>query len=114
MKTVVTLTIVLGLFLLHSFEELSQALNTDNQSFFRRLLSVNNLYMLENLMAFPMDYINFSMKIFFHMMNSYPTHQVGIVLQLNVFFHGKIAHFALQKLRIESIENHATDKGVFP
>jgi hypothetical protein len=73
MKTIISGSITLGLFDFDSFQELPQSLNTGNESFFRRLLSVNNVYVLENLVAFPMDYINFGMKIFFHVMNGNPT-----------------------------------------
>lgn len=81
---------------LNFFQESAEPLNSNDQGFFRRILSVNDVYVLENLMGFPMNNINLCVKIFFHMVDRYPTHEVRIILKIYVLFERKFFHFTLR------------------
>ncbi len=94
MEAVITGAVILCLLQFNLFQKQSKALYTHNQSFFRGILSVNNVYMLENLMGLAMNYVNFCMKFFFYLIDRYPTHQVRIILQIYVFFYREVIHFA--------------------
>lgn len=62
-----------GLLLLDPLEKGPESLHTSNQCFLRRMLSVNNVYVLKNLMGLAMNYVNFCVKIILHLMDRNPT-----------------------------------------
>src|SRR5262245_19858079 len=87
-------TLILGRFCLffHGLEESPESLHTNDERFLKTVLLINDVHMLKDLMGLFMNDVHFSVIKFFHHVNSYPTKEVGIIFEFDVFFFGVVTH----------------------